>query len=182
MKKLISVSILSLLLIGCGSSSTEGSAYYCDTNQAECLASIDAKDVYYQDFCIREDSAICTQFGQGDPISSSMVSSAFGLLNENFTFMEDIEQYGVEDYWHANASVDINLTGDHEDKCITLINHLIYNDGNPKDIDLVASGIGSEVKHYYIKVNGIVYNKIVSYDDIFYMNMADVGTWKLMNQ
>jgi len=168
-------------LIGCGGTDST-SSYYCDTNEAECLESIDVVDITYIDFCSREESAICTQHGQGESILNNTASSIFQLLNSHFTFEEDIVQYGVDDYWYANTDVNQSLVGDHEDKCITYINDLIYKGYDPGSINMIASGTGAEVKHYYVVINGLVYNKIVSYDDIFYMNMASVGAWRLMEQ
>lgn len=183
MRGIILVVLSVFFFVGCGGGgSSETEAYYCDTNEAECLASIDVVNVAYLDFCSREASVICTQEGAGDSISSTTASSAFFELQGNYTYMSDLDQYGVDDYWHANSDVNVTLIGDHCDKSVTLINSLIYDGGNPGDIKLIASGTGAEVKHYYVEINGLVYNKDQSYDDIFYMSIESVGVWRLMNQ
>lgn len=103
-------------------------------------------------------------------------------LYQNFTYITDKEQYGVEEYWFDNEVVDEELVGDCDDISLTFISQLLLDGVKPSNIRFIASGINGELKHYYVRVkldNGSYYSfyKIDKYTDILYMQYDSIGVF-----
>lgn len=152
-------------LFGCGSVDDTVSTGYSDLckRQPQSMS------------CIKhEDTGIEPTYQFIERISSEMMG--------NFRYIEDIDKYGVKEYWFDNVTTNAMLEGDCDDISLTFISQLIMDGVKPSNIRLVASGIDGELKHYYVKVKlsyGMDFDfyKIDKYTDIMYMQYDNTGVF-----
>lgn len=138
----------------------------------------------YKPFCERQpDSVSCTQYKPTSMIPSyrQMYDAHFEIY-ENFTYITDKEQYGVDDHWFDNQVSNAKFKGDCEDISLTFISQSILDGYNPANFRLVMSGKHGIIYHAYVQVetsDGIVFNfyKNEQYEDIEYMQYDNIGAF-----